>query len=56
MSRKYENYSSTKYKNDRFHLSNISFAGPVVLGIGGKISWANYVLSACRDKNYLQVF
>ena len=38
MSRTYENYSSTKYKDDRLHLSNISFAGPVVLGIVGKIS------------------
>ena len=37
MSRKYENYSSTKYKDDRFHLSNISFAGPVVLGVGGRL-------------------
>lgn len=37
MSRRYENYSSEKYKDDRFHLSNISFAGPVVLGIGGEV-------------------
>ena len=38
MSRKYENYSSTKFKDDRFHLGTISFAGPVVLGVGGKES------------------
>ena len=38
MARKYENYTSIKYKDDRFHLNNISFAGPVVLGIGGKKS------------------
>ena len=33
---RFENYSSTKFKDDRFHLSQTSFAGPVVLGVGGK--------------------
>ena len=37
---RFENYSSTKFKDDRFHLSQTSFAGPVVLGVGGKgSSW-----------------
>ena len=35
LSRKFDNYTSTKYKDGRFHLSNISFSGPVVLGTGG---------------------
>ena len=35
MSRKFENYTSTKFKEGRMHLSNISFSGPVVLGTGG---------------------
>ena len=35
LSRKFDNYTSTKYKDGRFHLSHISFSGPVVLGIGG---------------------
>ena len=35
MSRKFDNYTSSKYKDGRLHLSNISFSGPVVLGTGG---------------------
>ena len=35
LSRRFDNYTSTKYKDGRFHLSNISFSGPVVLGTGG---------------------
>ena len=35
LSRKFDNYTSTKYKDGHFHLSNISFSGPVVLGTGG---------------------
>ena len=50
MSRRYENYSSEKYKDDRFHLSNISFSGPVVLGIGGE------VLSSFIKKNIKDSF
>ena len=35
MSRKFDNYTSSKFKEGRMHLSNISFSGPVVLGTGG---------------------
>ena len=42
MSRKLDNYTSSKFKDGRLHLSNISFSGPVVLGTGGFL-----VLVAC---------
>jgi len=45
MSRKFENYSSTKFKDDRFHLSQTSFAGPVVLGVGGFLMIAACVMT-----------
>ena len=35
MSRKFDNYTSSKFKEGRLHLSNVSFSGPVVLGTGG---------------------
>ena len=35
MSRRFDNYTSSKFKDGRMHLSNISFSGPVVLGTGG---------------------
>jgi hypothetical protein len=29
--------SGSKHREDRFHLNNLSFAGPVVMGVGGTI-------------------
>jgi hypothetical protein len=37
--------SGSKHREDRFHLNNLSFAGPVVMGVGGTIKWKASVLA-----------
>ena len=51
---KNSSHTNPKYKDDRFHLNNLSFAGPVVLGIGGKVTFNSklYTCTKARHQSF----